>query len=167
MTLSELNALSAADAREQLLRCCGSSRWVSMLIDSRPFRDRNELFAAAGNIWQQLLPEDWKEAFSYHPRIGDLESLRTKFAATQEWASTEQAGVQRTTDETLLGLAEGNKEYEKNFGYIFIICATGKSAGEILTKLRQRLHNPPEEEIRVAAYEQSLITRIRLEKLLA
>jgi 2-oxo-4-hydroxy-4-carboxy-5-ureidoimidazoline decarboxylase len=163
--IAEINTWNEAEARTALLRCCGSTRWAARMCTLRPFADRSALFTAAEAVWRGLSREDWLEAFAAHPRIGDLDSLRHKFAATAEWASGEQAGARGASEEVLHALAEGNRAYETRFGHIFIVCATGKSAAEMLALLRERLNNTPEEELRVAAAEQEKITRIRLEKL--
>ncbi|WP_163995524.1 2-oxo-4-hydroxy-4-carboxy-5-ureidoimidazoline decarboxylase [Pyxidicoccus caerfyrddinensis] len=165
--LERLNKLLASEARAELMRCCGSSRWADGMVRSRPFRDAEHLFAEAAWLWKQTGPEDWREAFTHHPRIGDVSQLRAKFAATANWSSQEQGGVSGADEAVLQGLAEGNAEYEKRFGFIFLVCATGKSAAEMLGLLRARLDNAPDEELRIAAEEQAKITRIRLEKLLA
>jgi 2-oxo-4-hydroxy-4-carboxy-5-ureidoimidazoline decarboxylase len=164
--LDRLNALPTAAARAELLRCCGSSRWVDALVDQRPFADKDALQAAAEAVWNGLSADDWKEAFRHHPRIGDKDALRKRFASTRDWAGTEQAGALRASEDVLEALAEGNRSYEERFGYVFIVCATGKSAAEMLALLRERLSHEPETEIRVAASEQARITRLRLEKLL-
>lgn len=108
---------------------------------------------------------DWLEALAAHPRIGDLHSLREKFASTADWASGEQAGVAGAGDDLIRALADGNRDYEAKFGYIFIVCATGKTAAEMLAILRERLLNGPGAELRIAAAEQAEIMRLRLEKL--
>ena len=122
--------------------------------------------AAAERAFVGLGPADWREAFAHHPRIGDVASLRAKFAATAAWAGEEQRGAAAAGDDTLAALAEGNRAYEERFGYVFIVCATGKSAEEMLALLRARMPHPPEREIEIAAAEQASITRLRLEKLL-
>jgi 2-oxo-4-hydroxy-4-carboxy-5-ureidoimidazoline decarboxylase len=165
--LERLNKLLASEARAELMRCCGSSRWADAMVRARPFRDAEHLLSEAAWLWKQTGPEDWREAFTHHPRIGDVSQLRAKFAATASWSSQEQGGVQGADEAVLQGLAEGNAEYEKRFGFIFLVCATGKSAAEMLDLLRARLDNAPDEELRIAAEEQAKITRIRLEKLLA
>ncbi|MFN0159140.1 MAG: 2-oxo-4-hydroxy-4-carboxy-5-ureidoimidazoline decarboxylase [Bacteroidota bacterium] len=161
-----LNSLDGQEASEHFTKCCGSSRWVAAMAQRRPFADARQLFAVAEEVWNGLTPEDWKEAFSHHPKIGDISSLREKFASTKTWAAGEQSGVNNTTENTLKALAEGNAEYEKKFGFIFIVCATGKSAEEMLSLLKARRVNTPDMEIAIAAAEQNKITRIRLEKLL-
>jgi 2-oxo-4-hydroxy-4-carboxy-5-ureidoimidazoline decarboxylase len=166
VTLDELNALPIAEARAALERCCGARRWIEQMCAARPFRDRAALLAAAGRAAGGLERDDWLAAFAHHPRIGDLESLRAQFARTATWAGEEQRGASAASEATLLALAEGNRAYEARFGYIFIVCATGKSADEMLAMLRTRLPNDPDREIAVAAEEQMKITRLRLEKLL-
>lgn len=137
-----------------------------MLIASRPYASEAELYSASDRIWQSLKAEDWLEAFRHHPKIGDLESLKTKFASTSDWASGEQGGVALASERVIEELAAGNTIYEEKFGYIFIVCATGKTAGEMLALLQERLHNSPDVEIVRAMEEQNKITRLRLEKLL-
>lgn len=131
-----------------------------------PADDLVELLEDAEEMWYACSKEDWKEAFTHHPKIGDVESLTKKFASTGEWASGEQSGVNVAAKETIEALAEGNRLYEEKFGYIFIVCATGKSAEEMLGLLKSRLSNSPNEEIQIAADEQNMITKLRLEKLL-
>ena len=166
MTLTQLNALTSDQAQAEFMRCCGSSRWASRMTERRPFGSSDELAITARRIWQGLSHEDWKEAFSHHPKIGDVASLREKFATTAGWAGREQAGVKDANESVLHQLAEGNLRYESKFGYIFIVCATGKSAGEMLAMLKARLDNDPSDEILIAAGEQEKITELRLKKLL-
>ncbi len=166
MQLDELNNLPSTIAFAELQKCCGATRWVSQMTGRRPFQNTEELFRAADEIWKSLAPKDWKEAFAHHPKIGDARALRDKFSATAAWAKGEQSGVTEASEEILRELAEGNKQYEEKFGYIFIVCATGTSAGELLSVLQQRLNNDPTSELIVAAEEQRKITRLRLEKLL-
>lgn len=166
MTLQTLNSLNDQEVIAELTRCCGSSSWVRRMVSLRPFASNTELFDKAESVWWNLSEADWREAFTHHPKIGDIENLRRKFAPTMQWAANEQSGTASATEETLTALAEGNKQYEDKFGYIFIVCATGKSAEEMLQILRSRLPNSPATEIKTAAGEQAKITRLRLEKLL-
>ena len=165
--MPNFNDMPDAAARAALVQCCGSSRWVQAMLARRPFADTAAVFAAADEIDRTLTRTDWLEAFAAHPKIGDLASLRTKFATTAHLTSHEQQGVQQAAEATLLGLAEGNAAYEDRFGHIFIVCATGKTADEMLAMLRARLPNDAETELRIAAGEQAKITRLRLEKLLS
>lgn len=166
MTVAELNALPAARARDELRRCCGSSRWVEEMERRRPFSDRDAVLASSEAVWAGCGPDDWLEAFSHHPRIGGKDALRAKFASTSAWARGEQAGAASADERTLEALARGNAAYEARFGHLFIVCATGKTAGEMLALLESRLGNEPAAERRLAAAEQAKITKIRLEKLL-
>jgi 2-oxo-4-hydroxy-4-carboxy-5-ureidoimidazoline decarboxylase len=166
VTVGELDALPDPLAREALARCCGARRWIDAMLVARPFGNRVTLFDAAGRADAALERDDWLEAFAHHPRIGDLEALRSRFAGTAAWAGAEQGGAATASEETLAALAEGNREYERRFGYIFIVCATGKTAGGMLAALRERLGHDPTAELAIAAGEQAKITRLRLEKLL-
>ena len=168
MALTELNSLPKPALAEALQKCCGASAWVESMLAVFPVADAQTLLAQATAVWNQLREADWREAFTHHPKIGgDVEALRAKFASTSTWAEGEQASVKQASQETLEALATGNEDYERKFGYIFIVCATGKTAAEMLALLQARLPNQPETEILIAAAEQDKITRIRLEKLLA
>jgi 2-oxo-4-hydroxy-4-carboxy-5-ureidoimidazoline decarboxylase len=165
MNLAQINAGSDDEARQAFLRCCGSSRWAGEMARLRPFDSEDSLFVAGERIWNSLDRPDRLEAFAAHPKIGDLAALRAKFATTAAWAAAEQGGVAGAGEHVIRDLAELNVLYEQRFGYIFIVCATGKSAEEMLDLLRRRLSHIPSQEIEVAADEQWKITRIRLEKL--
>lgn len=167
MTIDELDGLPGPLAGEALARCCGARRWVEAMLAARPFRSRGALLEAADRADRALAREDWLEAFAHHPRIGELDALRARFAGTAEWAGAEQRGAAVASEETLAALARGNHAYERRFGYLFIVCATGLSAGEMLARLQARLGHDPARELAVAAGEQAKITRLRLEKLLA
>jgi 2-oxo-4-hydroxy-4-carboxy-5-ureidoimidazoline decarboxylase len=157
MTLEELNALSAEEAQRELLRCCGSTRWAHAVSSRRPFPSMEALQQAAQDVWWSLEGSDWLEAFAHHPRIGERAA---------GWANQEQAGTHGASDETRDALVKANRDYERKFGHVFLICATGRSAAEMLAELRHRLGNEPGPELRIAAEEQAKITRLRLEKLL-
>ena len=161
MTLDELNKLPPPELQATLQLCNGSSHWVELMSAQFPMPDKVTLLAAAEEHWRACSPADGLEAFSHHPRIGDLASLK------QKWAGGEQASITHAQLDTLEASAAGNSEYEVRFGYIFIVNATGKSAAEMLELLRKRLHNTPEDEIHIAMAEQGKITIIRLEKLLS
>ncbi len=165
MNLALINAWTADEARESFKHCCGSMRWSEAMERARPFESAAALFETAERIWWELSDVDWLEAFRAHPRIGDIDGLRARFAATAAWASREQAGVLGASEEVLRNLAMGNRQYEERFGYIFIVCATGKTAQEMLELLRQRLSNAAPAEIKLAAGEQMKITKIRLERI--
>jgi OHCU decarboxylase len=166
-SLDWLNSLSPNEALAEFLKCCGSTNWARGMVDQRPFGDVNVLLAKADSIWWSLEPDDWLEAFRSHPKIGEKKAAQSTSAAAQAWSEQEQAGVERATRDTMRALAEANYQYERKFGYIFIVCATGKSSEEMLALLRQRLGNNPEAELRIAAEEQRKITNLRLQKLLS
>jgi len=166
VTLEQLNRAPAEEARAALERCCGAARWVDRMCESRPFRDVDAVLAAARGAFRELVHADWLEGFAHHPPIGDLDALREKFAATAAWAGEEQRAAAAASEATLRALAEGNRAYEDKFGYIFIVCATGKSADRMLELLRSRMTHDADLEIAVAAEEQMKITFLRLEKLL-
>lgn len=161
-----LNALGEAAAAAALERCCGSQRWVAAMLKERPFTSSSALYARAEQIWNGLGAADQLEAFAHHPQIGeDLAALRERFASTHTLSAREQAGVTAADDATLLALRDGNRAYRARFGFIFIVCATGKSANEMLALLEQRLSRDPATELAQAAAEQAKITRLRLEGL--
>jgi OHCU decarboxylase len=162
----KLNRLTAEEARAALLECCGSTRWAAAVEALRPFWDVGQLLNIAGRVWRELDGEDWLEAFRAHPKIGESRPQRETGAEARRWAEGEQSRARDASDETLAALSEANREYEGRFGFIFIVCATGKSAGEMLDALRSRITNDPETELRVAADEQWRITELRLRKFL-
>jgi 2-oxo-4-hydroxy-4-carboxy-5-ureidoimidazoline decarboxylase len=157
-----LNDADPAIARRLLHACCGSSAWVERMLLRRPFHDAAGMLAAARDEWFALSTAEWREAFAHHPKIGDLDAMQPRFAATRQLSEKEQAGVGTAPDDVLAALAEENRLYEQKFGYIFIVCATGRSAAEMLSLMRERLANDAEKEIRIAAEEQARITGIRL-----
>lgn len=157
-----IDSAGVDEARALLRACCGSTAWVERMIARRPFRTDEALYQSARREWFTLTTDDWKEAFAAHPRIGDRENLRSKFPATYQLSESEQAGVRGASDETLDALTAANADYERRFGHIFIVCATKKSAKEMLDLLQARLHNEPASELRIAASEQARITDLRL-----
>ncbi|MDZ4835680.1 MAG: 2-oxo-4-hydroxy-4-carboxy-5-ureidoimidazoline decarboxylase [Candidatus Melainabacteria bacterium] len=165
MQLSLLNELEFNDARDAFLKCCGSERWAYALAAARPYESDDELLKMADAAFAEFGRDDWMDAFAAHPKIGDVDSLRQKYGNTKDWAQSEQAGVNGVSDDVIERLASGNKLYEDRFGYIFIVCATGKSAEEMLAILNGRVDNDPEIELGIAAEEQKKITHIRLGKL--
>jgi OHCU decarboxylase len=165
ITVHELNELPAARAAELLTACCGAPRWVSTMVARRPYASLDEVLAAADDVWWSLDQHDWREAFARHPRIGEPESASPHGERERSWAAGEQATVATAQDAVRDALVEANIKYERRFGYIYIVCATGKTADEMLALARGRLHNSAKVELRVAAEEQRKITRLRLEKL--
>jgi 2-oxo-4-hydroxy-4-carboxy-5-ureidoimidazoline decarboxylase len=148
------------------MQCCVSERWVERMVESRPFADVEALYSAADSNWQNLDDADYLQAFEGHPMIGDVSTLRAKYANTKELASGEQSSVNQATEEVIQALSRDNKAYFDKNGFIFIVCATGKSAAEMLALLQARLPNDRATEIVNAAEEQRKITRIRIEKML-
>jgi allantoicase len=165
--LERLNQLQPSQAIKGLLDCCGSRKWAAAMAESRPFATGKELLAAADKIWEELKENDWLEAFHHHPPIGGRRAKAKQSSKASGWSSKEQSLVKTALPGVLAALAEENRTYAKKFGYVFLICAAGKTSDEILISLRQRLSNLPEAELRAAAEEQRKITRLRLEKLLA
>lgn len=167
MTLKELNQLTVEETRRVLQQCCAAGTWVTQMVVARPYRDIAQLLQAADSVWSTSREPDWLEAFSGHPPIGDLDSLSAKFAHTKVLAAGEQAVVAGADEPLMHRLAEGNRDYLAKFGFIFIVCASGKSAAEILGLMQQRQGNSRHQELIIAAAEQHKITRLRLQKLLS
>lgn len=134
------------------------------MLDYIPVKSEQALIKLARMVWFSLSEKDWLEGFASHPKIGDLDSIRKKFSSTAAWSNSEQAGVNVASDDVIKGLAQGNSEYEKKFGFIFIVCASGKSAGEMLAILNERLKNERIVELKIAAEEHAKITALRLSK---
>lgn len=167
MNFQELNRLSKKELQIELTKCCGSTTWVKTMLNNFPFPNTATLYIKAEEIWDECLQDDWLEAFEHHPKIGDVNSLEKKFENTSLWASSEQSSIQIANQNTLQLLAQKNAEYEEKFGYIFIVCATGKAADEMLNLLLIRLNNNKEDELIIAKNEQNKITQLRLKKLLS
>lgn len=165
-TIQALNALPESELRTQLRACCAANSWVEGMIAARPYADLADLHRKAENLWPSLSEADWLEAFDAHPQIGDISSLQEKYADTRATAGHEQAGASVASDDVLQRLKTQNEAYLARFGFIFIVCATGKSATEMLELLEARLPNTRAQEIDNAAREQAKITHLRLEKLL-
>jgi 2-oxo-4-hydroxy-4-carboxy-5-ureidoimidazoline decarboxylase len=164
VVLESWNSTAHEDAVKEILPCCGSTVWAQRMASRRPFSDARSLFFASDRLWFSLTPADWLEAFDSHPRIGESAGESTARFAPKDWSLEEQSNVAAAQDETKSALAEGNRAYEQKFGHIFIVCATGKSAREILEILRLRMHNESGAELREAAEQQRQITRLRLKK---
>jgi OHCU decarboxylase len=164
--MKSLNTLPAGEAESELLKCCGSREWARLMIAARPFENFDELSAKANQVWWSLDPGDWLEAFHSHPKIGEQKAAAATSDQSQRWSEAEQAAVSTAAQATLKELANLNRQYEEKFGYIFIVCATGKSSEEMLAILRVRLENPAGQEMHNAAAEQARITQLRLKKLI-
>lgn len=163
MPVSLLDEMHEASAGVLLLDACGSREWVRRMIDRRPFVTLSRVFEAADEEWGKLQPEDWLEAFRAHPRIGQGR-IAGQSAASARMSESEQSAFVASDTPDRAGISRLNDEYAQRFGYIFIVCATGRTAAEIEAQLRSRITNPPEHELRVAAEEQRRITRLRLER---
>jgi OHCU decarboxylase len=164
--LKPLNQSANETTKAKFLNCCGSQNWARLMTEARPFATVAGLLNQAERIWHNLEPKDWLEAFAAHPKIGAKKAAPKQQAQSAEWSRGEQSGTQAANDSVLDALAEANRLYEEKFGFIFIVCATGKSAEEMLDFCRRRLKNDVDTEIRIAADEQRKITEIRLKKLL-
>jgi 2-oxo-4-hydroxy-4-carboxy-5-ureidoimidazoline decarboxylase len=158
MTIDQLNKLNETKAFEAFEQCCGASRWVDRMIVGRPYDDLNEMLEISDRVWEECDVDDYQEAFSHHPRIGET--------GASGWAAGEQSGMNGVDQGVRDRFLEANREYEEKFGHIFIVCATGKGPQEMLKMLEDRMKNDPEKEILIAAEEQNKITRLRLKKLL-
>ncbi|MDA8744434.1 allantoinase AllB [Rubripirellula amarantea] len=163
---SRLNSMNDTQLADALETCCASKTWIQQMISGGPFKDDKEVVTRSTEAGQTLGEADWLEAFSAHPRIGDIDSLRQKYANTKSIAGNEQSGVNDASDKVLHQLSAANDAYYDKFGFIFIVCATGKSAAEMLAILEQRLPLSRDQELANAAVEQLKITEIRLRKLI-
>ncbi|HEY4953821.1 MAG TPA: 2-oxo-4-hydroxy-4-carboxy-5-ureidoimidazoline decarboxylase [Gemmatimonadaceae bacterium] len=166
ISIRRLNAMPAPRAAGLLAECCGSPRWVSAMIARRPFASREAVKAVADEVWKSLDANDWLQAFASHPRIGERPTAAAQQGQGGEWAADEQSGVDRAGKGVRAALADANRAYEERFGHIYIVCATGRTADEMLALAQARLQNSPAGELKVAAEEQRKITRLRLDKLL-
>jgi 2-oxo-4-hydroxy-4-carboxy-5-ureidoimidazoline decarboxylase len=164
--LAWLNELPSEEGRKVLLGCCGSTAWAEQMDQRRPFRMLEDLFEAARVVWFRLPTADWLEAFAAHPQIGGDVNAKGQNERSGEWSKEEQSGITVADRAILKDLLEANRLYRKKFGFIFIVCATGKSAEEMLAISRARYGNSAETELQIAAEEQFKITEIRLYKLL-
>lgn len=164
--LAWLNSLPAEEAAKELLQCCGSRRWAQEMANRRPYQSLETLIKAASEVWWSLQPNDWLEAFRSHPKIGDKKAAESVSAQSREWSGQEQAGTSNASEETVDSLGKLNRAYEQKFGFIFIVCASGKTSEVMLSVLRERLNNQSKAELQIAAGEQSKITELRLKKLI-
>lgn len=165
--LARWNGLPPEEAAREILPCCGSKAWATSMSLKRPISDGAALLATSDTIWHSLGESDWLEAFRSHPRIGESHTEQTVTAQSSAWSEQEQKQAATAEEALKTALKWGNREYEQRFGHIFIVCATGKSAGEILEILRRRLHNDEATELQQAAEEQRKIMHIRLNKWIA
>ena len=164
--LKRLNELSTESAVAEFLKCCGSVEWAQAMARARPFETTETLFQRADAVFDQLSDEDWLEAFRAHPKIGERKAAGAQSETAQRWSAQEQSRTGEARAGVMDQLADANREYEQRFGFIFIVCATGKTAEEMLMLLKSRIRNPPADELRIAGDEQKKITHLRLQKLL-
>ncbi len=160
--LAQWNSASTEAAEQELLPCNGSHAWAQRVTEQRPFASPEELFAAADAAWWGLAPEAWQEAFDSHPRIGERHA-KAASSTSLAWSAGEQSDV---SDEAAVqtALVAANLQYEERFGRIFLVCATGKSAAQMLAILHGSLDNDPATELQEAAEQQRRITQLRLRK---
>jgi 2-oxo-4-hydroxy-4-carboxy-5-ureidoimidazoline decarboxylase len=161
--LKSFNEAAPEYAVTTLLSCCAARRWAELVASSRPYSNEEALFTEADRVWATMQKADWMEAFRAHPRIGE----RTPAQASEQskaWSSQEQASVHAAHSRVLDELRTANAHYEELFGFTYIVCATGKSADEMLGIMQRRLNNDRESELREAAEQQRQITQIRLRK---
>ena len=163
--VATFNRMPDALAAELLRSCCGAERWVQGMIARRPFVDIHAVLASADEVGRTLGPDDWREAFKHHPRLGETRSAVAQDDRARIWSFGEQTGVRNTDKSMRAELAAANAAYEARFGFICIICATGLGSSEILELTKDRLANDLEDELPIAAEEQRKITRLRLLKL--
>jgi OHCU decarboxylase len=161
--LSAWNKANEMTARDAMLACCGAKRWAAEMVALRPIGSVEELSEAADRVWSTMQEADWLEAFACHPRIGKRETVSAG-RQSAAWSKQEQSRTDTASEGVLTQLAEGNQQYEDRFGFTYIVCATGKSAEEMLGILKRRLGATREAELRVAAEQQRQITQIRLGK---
>jgi 2-oxo-4-hydroxy-4-carboxy-5-ureidoimidazoline decarboxylase len=166
MSLAQLNSLDKEQAQQAFLQCCTAMAWVNNMVASRPYANEEALRGTANIHWQGLSEQDYLQAFEGHPQIGDVNTLRARYANIKALAGDEQGAVSEASDAVLEALSQANQAYLDKFGFIFIVCATGKSAAQMLALLQARLPNDRHSELSNAAQEQQKIFHLRLEKLL-
>ena len=164
--LAHLNTMPADELAEHLRACCGSSHWVDRMVALRPFASTESMLSASDEVGRTLTREDWLEAFNHHPRLGESAASVPQGDRARAWSEKEQASLADVGSDLRTALAHANAMYEQRFGYICIICASGRDSEELLAITRARMGNAPGIELRIAAEEQRKITRLRLQKLL-
>ena len=166
ISLETFNQLSTQACEQHLMQCCTSQVWVHKLAAERPFASIADVKQSADRCWQGLDEADYLQAFEGHPKIGDVNSLKAKYANTKALASGEQSGVAQASDEVIEALSRDNQLYLDRFGFIFIVFASGKSAQQMLELLQGRLHNDRATELKNAAEQQRLIFQLRIDHLI-
>jgi 2-oxo-4-hydroxy-4-carboxy-5-ureidoimidazoline decarboxylase len=165
--LERINQAAEAEAGSMFRNCCGSAVWAARMVASRPFVSESELLETAAAIWKDLDQSDWLEAFAAHPMIGETKSAPGQQVLSAKWSAGEQSGMSSADELLKQELAGANRAYYEKFGFIFIVCATGKTPAEMLELCRTRFSNNREREVCIAADEQMKITEIRLRKLVS
>jgi OHCU decarboxylase len=166
-TLTAWNHAPEPAAFEAMLACCAATRWAAAMTAARPIPDTQSLHTTADQIWSQMSEPDWLEAFAAHPRIGSRKQAAHAAQKSAAWSNQEQSSTQTAAQQTLDTLAALNAQYEQQFGFTYIVCATGKSAEQMLAILNRRLNNDRATELKEAAEQQRQITQIRLTKWLS
>ena len=161
--LAAWNDADEASAMNAILSCCGARRWARAMAALRPYSSVESLSLTADRVWSTMEEPDWLEAFAAHPRIGGRKAPAARTPASA-WSEQEQSSTANTAKQVLADLARGNSHYEERFGFTYIVCATGKSAEEMLAILGRRLTSDRETELREAAEQQRQIMQIRLGK---
>ena len=162
-TLEAWNKADEAAAFDAMIACCGAKRWAAAMVSLRPIGSVAELSEAADRVWSTMKEADWMEAFACHPRIG-VRKAASATARSIAWSQQEQSSTTSAAEKVLADLAEENKRYEERYGFTYIVCATGKSAEEMLAILKRRLAKDRAAELLEAAEQQRQITQIRLGK---
>jgi len=162
--LTRWNNQPPDEAAQEILPCCGSTTWAQRMAARRPLVDEASVLAASDETWRSLDESAWTEAFRSHPRIGETRAKQPADARSAAWSALEQQKAAQTGEDVKIALAEGNREYERRFNRIFIVCASGKTAPEILEILRRRLQNDPEVELREAVEQQRQIMHLRMKR---
>jgi OHCU decarboxylase len=164
LSIQNINDMSDAQLWVELSKCCGSKTWIKLMLENHPYTNIEDLYLKASHLWFSVDTNDCLEAYSHHPQIGDMDSLKKKFGTTANWSGKEQAGVNTASEDVLKELKLLNEEYYSKNGFVFLICATGKSAEEMLISLKERIVHTRDQELKIAAQEQNKIIKIRLEK---
>jgi 2-oxo-4-hydroxy-4-carboxy-5-ureidoimidazoline decarboxylase len=162
--LARWNSLDLAAAAREALPCCGSQAWAAALASARPIENEESLIETSSSIWLGLPEEAWREAFDSHPRIGQNHAQAHATEQSLRWSAQEQCVALSKDEAAKLALEDANRLYEKRFGRIFIVCASGKTSPEILAILEARMQNDAATELREAAEQQRQITQLRLHR---
>jgi 2-oxo-4-hydroxy-4-carboxy-5-ureidoimidazoline decarboxylase len=162
--LGRWNTLGATDAAQEILPCCGAWAWAEALTARRPITSKDALFAASDDVWWGLPEAAWQEAFDSHPRIGQRHAEGQATAESLRWSEQEQQAAISPDVAAKIALQEGNQRYERRFGRIFIVCASGRSTSDVLELLEARMNHDATTELRVAAEQQRQITQLRLRR---